>query len=204
VRGRARRALGDIAPAEADLLGSVEAGAASGDDDLVADASIGLAGVLMFAGRTDEAFEHLGTADRLGSDRLRACAAVQRATVAFKVGRIPEALEAYDRALPTLRRLDMRVELSVTLLNRGVIRAQAGDVEDAMADLGEAGELFAASGQRYGIAQVCHGIGWAHARHGDLVRAWSTWTVPPTCSTSWATTPSRWTSTGWRCCSPPA
>ena len=171
VLGRARRALGDIALAELDLRGSIEAGRAAADDELVADACVGLAGVLMFAGRSEDAFAELTTADRLGSPRVRAYAALQRAVVAQKIGQVDMALAAYEAALPTLRTLDARVDLAMVLMNRGVIRAQSGDFDDAVADLVEAGEIFQTDGNGYGTAQACHGLGWAYARRGDLVLA---------------------------------
>ena len=52
-----------------------------------------------------------------------------------------------------------------------MIRAQSGNFDDAVADLVEAGEPFAADGHAYGAAQPRHGLGWAYARRGDLVRA---------------------------------
>src|SRR5262249_5044758 len=56
VLGRARRSLGEIDLAEVDLTCAVEAAAQVGDADLGADARIGLAGVLSFAGRSADAF----------------------------------------------------------------------------------------------------------------------------------------------------
>ena len=46
VLGRARRSLGDIDLAESDLVAAVAAAETVGDEDLAADAHVGLAGVL--------------------------------------------------------------------------------------------------------------------------------------------------------------
>src|SRR6186997_1229192 len=70
--GRARRSLGAIDLAEADLVGAIAAAEQIGDLDLAADAHIGIAGVLSYAGRSSEALEHLDTADQIGSPRVRA------------------------------------------------------------------------------------------------------------------------------------
>src|SRR3954449_8588855 len=59
LRGRAYRSLGDMQLAERDLVEAVLEGERVGDDELAADARVGLAGVLSFAGRSDEAFTHL-------------------------------------------------------------------------------------------------------------------------------------------------
>src|SRR5262245_29074573 len=52
VLGRARRALGAIDLAEADLVAAVDAATAAGDNELAADAHLGLAGVYAFTGRS--------------------------------------------------------------------------------------------------------------------------------------------------------
>jgi tetratricopeptide (TPR) repeat protein len=166
--GRARRSLGEIDLAEADLVGALAAAGEAGDDDLAADAHVGLAGVLSFQGRNAEAFAHLDTADRLGSDRVRAYAALQRAAISQRIGHMREAVAGYESALPTLRRLDARLDIALVLMNRGVIRIQSGECDGAIADLTEAGRLFEGEGHDFGFAQTRHGLGWAHARRGDL------------------------------------
>ena len=171
VLGRARRSLGEIDLAESALAGAVAAAADAGDDELAADAHIGLAGVLSFAGRSGEAFAHLDTARRLGSERLRAYAALQRAVIEQRIGHMREALAGYESALPTLRRLDARTDVALVLMNRGVVRTQSGECDGAVADLSEARALFDGERNAFGVAQACHGLGWAHARRGDLPRA---------------------------------
>jgi tetratricopeptide (TPR) repeat protein len=174
VRGRARRSLGEIDLAESDLRGAVEAAAGAGAadrDELAADAHLGLAGVLSFAGRTAEAFAHLDVAHRLGSPRLRAHVELQRAAIGQRIGQVQQALAGYAAALPTLRKLGAHLDVAMVLLNRGVIRTQSGDCDAAAADLSEAGELFAREGHDFGVAQADHGLGWAYARHGDLPAA---------------------------------
>jgi tetratricopeptide (TPR) repeat protein len=171
VLGRARRYLGDIDLARSDLVRALAAARSCGDDELAADAHLGLAAVLWFAGRPAEASGHLDTAHRLGSDRVRAYVALQRASIAQRVGNLPEALAAYEATLPTLRALGSWTDVAKVLVNRGVIRIRAGECDAAIADLSEAARLFAREGQRFGVAETDHGLGWAYARQGDLPRA---------------------------------
>lgn len=168
IRGRARRALGQIEPAESDLREAVAAGEKAGDDDLVADALVGLAGVLSFAGRSTEAFQCLDAADRLGSGRIRGHVALQRGLIKQKIGHLREALTLYEAAVPTLRGHDARLDLALVLMNCGVIRTQLGDCDRAVDDLTESGALFSADGNTFGYAQTRHGLGWAYARSGEL------------------------------------
>jgi len=171
VLGRARRSLGEIALAESDLDEAIAVALAAGEDDLAADAHVGLAGVLSFAGRSAEAFAHLDEADRLGHDLTRAHASLQRAIIEQRIGHMREALSRYDAALPTLRRLDRSVDVALVLMNRGVIRLQSGACAQAVADLTESRELFDREGQAFGVAQAEHNLGWAYTRWGDLPRA---------------------------------
>jgi tetratricopeptide (TPR) repeat protein len=170
-RGRARRALGEIDLAEGDLRRALVAADEAGDADLAADAHLGLAGVLSFAGRPAEAFTHLDRAHLLGSERTRAYVALQRAVVAQRIGRMSEALACYQTALPALRGLAASVDTALVLMNTAVIRIKSGDCRAAIAELTEARSLFAAEDDGYGVAQTEHGLGWAQARLGDLPRA---------------------------------
>lgn len=171
VLGRARRAVGEIQLAESDLDAAIAAAVVAGDDELAADAHLGLAGVYAFTGRSAEAIEHLNRVHRLGSARIRAYALLQRAALDQRIGNLADALAGYERALPTLREVDARVDIAVVLMNRGVIHTSLGDCEAAVADLTDAGQLFAAQGNAYAEAQSWHGLGWAYANRGDLTAA---------------------------------
>lgn len=178
VRGRARRSLGEIDRAEHDLQDALDVATRlwaqdpRRHGDLVADARIGLAGVLSFAGRTEEALAHLDDADRVGSDDVRAYGSLQRAIIDQRVGRTREALARYTAALPVLRRrADANVDVALVLLNRGVLRTYAGETAAAVDDLQEAAARFAAESHDFGVAQARHGLGWALARRGDFPRA---------------------------------
>lgn len=171
VRGRARRCLGEVDLAAGDLAAAVTAAEACGDDELAADAHLGLAGVLAFTSHSDESFRHLDAARRLGSDRTRVHAALQGAAIRQRAGDRTGALAAYEAVLPELRALDLRPDIAKVLLNRGALRIHLGAPDLAVADYTEAGHLFAQEGDRFGAAEARHGLGWAHARRGDLPRA---------------------------------
>lgn len=171
VRGRARRALGQMELAELDLRQAVEDAAGPEADHLAADAYLGLAGVLAWAGRTAEAYECLDRAATLGDERTVAYAHLQRASVSQRAGQLDEALAAYEHALPTLRRLDLHTDQALVHMNRGMIRANTDDVAGAFADLERAAALFAGEGNDFGVAQVRHGTGVTHLRAGDVPAA---------------------------------
>jgi tetratricopeptide (TPR) repeat protein len=171
LRGRARRSLGEMELAEVDLRGAVAAADGPDANQLAADAHLGLAGVLAWAGRTAEAFAHLDLATELGDERTVAYASLQRASVAQRTGRNDVALAAYEAALPVLRALDLRTDQALVHMNRAMIRVTAGDLPAAFADLARAEELFAGEGNDFGVAQVRHGVGVAHVRGGDLPAA---------------------------------
>lgn len=171
VLGRARLSLGEIDLAEADLRRAIEAADVVGVSELAADGHLGLAAVLSQAGRSAEAFAHLDETARSGSDRLQAYALLQRAVVERRLGRLPAALASFDAALPTLRRIGARVDIAKVLVNRGVVRTHLGDCDGAIADMLESGRLYAAEQDDFAVAQTRHGLGYAHARRGDLAQA---------------------------------
>lgn len=166
--GRARRSLGEIDLAERDLREAVAAGESVGDDELVADAHLALAGVLSFSGRSQESKVHLDIVDRRGSDAQRTYAALQRAAVDQRMGRLREALATYDALLPTLRTAAARVDTALVLMNSGLIRTETGGTRRAIEDLRSARAIFAEEGHRFGAAQTWHNLGCAYAARGDL------------------------------------
>ncbi|WP_203787311.1 CHAT domain-containing protein [Paractinoplanes rishiriensis] len=173
VRGRARRYLGQIDLAVTDLTRAIAAAQDGGDDDVTADAHIGLALALVFAGRPADAFGHLDQAHRIGSATLRAYAALQRCVIHQRVGDHKAALAGFEAVLPALRALDLRTDIAKVLVNRGVLLINLGDCDGAVSDYTEAAALFEAEEQPFGVAETEHGLGWAHARRGDLPRALS-------------------------------
>ena len=113
VPGRARRALGDIALAELDLLGAIEAGQAADDDELLVDACVGLAGVLMFAGRSGRCLRAVGHRRPAGIRPRTGLRGTATRCRRAEDRLVEDALAAYEAALPTLRRIDARLDSPV-------------------------------------------------------------------------------------------
>ena len=173
VRGRARRKLGDVDLALDDLRAAAAAAERCGDPDLVGDAHVGMAGVLTFAGRSDEALDHLDRAERQGTPRAVTYAAVQRAAVHQVAGRSAEALAVMEGALPRLREVGEQVDVAMALMNRGLLHTDGGDLAAAVSDFEAAREIWSASGDGFQLAQTSHNLGWASLRGGDLPAAMS-------------------------------
>ena len=171
VLGRAWRMLGEIDLAQQALVDAVATAQGCGDNELQADAHLGLAGVLSAGGRHAEAFGHLDIVERLGSESLRDRAELQRAVLCRDVGRSDEALELFTRAVPRLRRAARWLDLARVLANRGGIRMSRGDVSAAIGDYEESEALFHSVGQHFVALQVRHDLGCAAANLGDLPRA---------------------------------
>jgi tetratricopeptide (TPR) repeat protein len=171
VLGRAWRMLGEIDLAQQALADAIVTAHKSGDDELEADAHLGLAGALSAAGRQGEAFGHLDVVDRLGSESLRDRAELQRAVLCRDVGRLDEALALFTRAEPRLRHAERWLDLARVLANSGGILMSRGDVAAAIGDYEEAESLFGKVGQDFVALQVRHDLGCAAANLGDLPRA---------------------------------
>ncbi len=171
VLGRAWRMLGEIDLAQRALADAVATAQKTDDDELEADAHLGLAGALSAAGRQGDAFRHLDRVDQLGSESLRDRAELQRAVLCRDVGRSEEALALFTRAVPRLRQAERRLDLARVLANRGGIRMSRGDVAAAIEDYEESEALFRSVGQEFVALQVRHDLGCAAANLGDLPRA---------------------------------
>ncbi len=171
VLGRAWRMLGEIDLAQQALADAVATAQKSDDNELEADAHLGLAGALSAGGRQGEAFGHLDVVERLGSESMRDRAELQRAVLCRDVGRSDEALELFTRAVPRLRRAERWLDLARVLANRGGIRMSRGDVAVAIGDYEESEALFRSVGQDFVALQVRHDLGCAAANLGDLPRA---------------------------------
>ncbi len=171
IRGRALRALGEIALAERALRDAIAAAARQDDPDVEADVRLALAGVLSAAGRHDDAFAELDVAERLASPPLRRRVGVQCAAVLLDVGRYDEALRRYADLIPGLRADGPTITLARVYNNRAVIRAELGELDDAAADYEEAAALFRAEGNEFLALKVIENLGCVAANLGDVTRA---------------------------------
>ena len=171
IAGRAYRMLGEIGLAERALAEAVETAEVVGDDELAADAHLGLAGVLALGASFHDAFAHLDHAVRLGSERVRDHAELQRAVLHRRAGQVDEAMRLFTAAIPRLRVAGAEVDLARVLANRGGIAMSRGDIAAAVTDFEEAEALFQRVGQGFAALQVRHNLACALAHGGDLPRA---------------------------------
>lgn len=130
-----------------------------------------LALVLFHQGETERALQETEEAGRFlrGADAARTEA--QRALILQRLGLHDEALAAYDRALPGLRRYGDVVAEARHLSNRGVLRTYAGDHRGAAADFETALTLARSAGLTLVEAMCQHNLGFVLARQGHAAQA---------------------------------
>ena len=136
-----------------------------------AEARTSLAFVLTLLGDTSGALRQVDLATPHLEGAAAARLLVQRAGILQRLGRLDEALDGYDRALPALRHAgDVEGEARL-LSNRGVLYAYRGDFPAAEADLVAAERRHVELGQRLDAAGVHHNLGFVAARRGDVPTA---------------------------------
>ncbi len=94
----------------------------------------------------------------------------QRGYLYMFMGRTAEAIADFDRSLTVLERDDPLAAARV-FGNRGIARAQRGDVVLARSDFLRAQALADDLGQALLSAGALHNLGWAEARLGNIVAA---------------------------------
>jgi tetratricopeptide (TPR) repeat protein len=98
---------------------------------------------------------------------------MRRGLALYSQGRPDEALEAYRRALPMLRRAKDREYEARLLNNRSMLHSQRGELKAAESDLRRAESLFAALGHEVAVAEIWQNLGYVIALQGDLPAALS-------------------------------
>ncbi|HKN55911.1 MAG TPA: tetratricopeptide repeat protein, partial [Amycolatopsis sp.] len=96
----------------------------------------------------------------------------QRGLVLILIGRLDDALDSLDKAIPLLKQAGEPVVLARTLLNRAMLHQYAGRVRLALADLDQceqiAGTQTDEPGMRRIFAKAVHGRGQARVLTGDI------------------------------------
>ena len=108
-----------------------------------------------------------GQSQGLAAARL----STQRALILQRTGRGAEALAAYARALPVLRRGHDTVWEARLRNNRGLLHAYHGSLRDAEADLRVALALHESAGASLSAADSWWNLGFVAARRGDAPTA---------------------------------
>src|SRR5882724_3887604 len=135
------------------------------------EARMSLAFILLKVGRTAQALAQVDRAAE-GLDGLPAAhVLMQRGLLYQHCGRTVEALEAYKRALPVLRRAGDTLHEARLLNNRGVLYLYAGRFAEAEADVSRAHELHATLGHDLLAADSTWNLGLIAARSGDIPAA---------------------------------
>ena len=166
----ALKEMGDLASAEQRLrsgLRSTAGRSARGE----AQARMSLAFILLERGHTRAA---LGQADRAaaglsGVDGARLLG--QRALVLQRAGHTNQALAAYAKAMPALRRAGDVAWEARLLNNRGLLHAYHGSTAKARSDLMRARELMSQRSQRLDVADAEWNLGFVAAVEGDIPEA---------------------------------
>jgi DNA-binding winged helix-turn-helix (wHTH) protein/tetratricopeptide (TPR) repeat protein len=130
------------------------------------------------AGNFDEAGDRFRQAmDRVAATEVdtKIGALVGLATVARAQNDLDEADRRYSETLALLEsqpasRIDARMA-GVTYMGRGIIRAQRGDVDAGVKDMGQARVWLQRSGDRITLGVAGHNIGYAESLRGDYLQA---------------------------------
>lgn len=169
--GQAARGRHDMKASMAHLQRAVRLADDHGLDHDAALARLNLAAPLMFCGDFVGALRETDRAAAALRGHDLALVHLQRATAFSMQGRLDEAEAEYRRALPTLRRLDDRLNQARLFNNRGMLHSHRGELRPASADLARSQELYAGLGMEEAAADVRQNLGFVAARGGDLPAA---------------------------------
>lgn len=166
--GLAAKEEQDLDEAVTHLREAVRCAEEAGLAQRAAQARMSLCFALVSRGDTDAALRETALASDVleGVDGARL--QMRRGLVLQRLGRLDEALEAYDAALGPLRDAGDRSWEARLLTNRGVLHAYRHAFAAAERDLLRAERLYDDEGQRLASAQVRHNLGFVAARRGDI------------------------------------
>ena len=169
--GRAALELGRLDEATRVLRESVREADRAGEPEAAAEARVSLAYALSERGRTADALRQLDRAADVLRGQRAAGVLMQRGVVLWRCGRTDEALEAYRRALPVLRRGPDRLVEARLYNNRSLVYIDRGELAAAEADLLRFAELCRAEGQHVLAADAETNLGFVTFRRGDVPAA---------------------------------
>jgi len=169
--GRAAIELGRLDEATRVLREAVREAERAGEPDAAAEARISLAYALSERGRTADALRQLDRAAAVLRGQRAAGVLMQRGVVLWRCGRTDEALEAYRKALPVLRRGSDRLVEARLYNNRSLVYIDRGELAAAEADLLRFAALCRAEGQHVLAADAETNLGFVTFRRGDVPAA---------------------------------
>jgi tetratricopeptide (TPR) repeat protein len=172
VLGVAALQLEDPDAALRHLRAAIRAGRRAGAADLMAEARLRLAFVLVVRGHGRQALREVESVlAGIGDGVARARAQAQRAVILNQLGRLDEALPDYHAALSVLRRADDHVWMQRVLSNRAVLYGYRHQFAAAEADLLEAAQLCVQLELDLSLGFVHENLGWINALRGDAPAA---------------------------------
>jgi tetratricopeptide (TPR) repeat protein len=169
--GRAALELGRLDEATRVLRDAVREADRAAEPEAAAEARVSLAYALSERGRTADALRQLDRAGDVLRGQRAAGVLMQRGVVLWRCGRTDEALEAYRRALPVLRRGPDRLVEARLYNNRSLVYIDRGELAAAEADLLRFAELCRAEGQHVLAADAETNLGFVTFRRGDVPAA---------------------------------
>ncbi len=169
--GVAALRLDDPDGAQRHLRAAIRLGRRAGSAELVAEAQLKLAYVLVVRGRGRQALLEIETAMSSLGGAARARARAQRGAILHQLGRLDAALRDYQAALPVLRRADDQVWLQRVLSNRGVLHGYRQEFAAAESDLHEAEQLCTKLGLDLPLGFAHQNLGWISALRGEVPAA---------------------------------
>ena len=168
VAGLALADIPDLHAAEARLRTAATIAARHHLDEAEGLAQMSLAFALYRRGRLDLALKATLRADAKLSGALQARNLVQRAPILLNLGRVEEALSAYDEGIPRLLRAGETLAAAKALHNRANLLAFRGDIAPALDDERRAVALYAELGMTMFEAQARSDLGWMTGLAGDI------------------------------------
>jgi tetratricopeptide (TPR) repeat protein len=169
--GRAQHELDDVQQASRTLGAAAARAHEQGLTVREAQIRMSRSVCLLADGDTPGALRELDEAEPALEGSERARVVMQRGLVMYHLGRLAEALEDFDRALPDARRGHDRLAEARLLTNRGVVRVSVGDLDGGEADQLRAQVLAEELGQHLLSAGALHNLGFLNGRRGDIPAA---------------------------------
>ena len=165
------RVLGDFTRSDYYIEQAI--GAAIEVDDRAAQvkALLARAGNTILLGDVDRAITQLDEIETASDPRLEARVKTQLGAFLARAGRRAEAMATFDAVIDAIQPTDERVILAMAHKNRGMLRAQDGQLRDASDDLTVGRELFQAEDLRLEVAFSDHDLALVASYEGDLPTA---------------------------------
>jgi tetratricopeptide (TPR) repeat protein len=165
------RDRGDLRAAITELRKGMRLARASGKPEREADVQATLGTALAWTGRSRQGLAVLDQAVAASRGGLAGRTLMRRATILYYVGRFREAHDDLSRSLPLLRRAGDKVWEARLLMFRAHIFFAFGLPRRAAADIAQAEQLFAVTGQEREYAVARHDRGLVALDRGDLPEA---------------------------------